>query len=253
MKYEPKIFRVSEINRLIKAMLEDEIGEAWVEGEISNLRRPASGHLYFTLKDDSAQISAVMFKGSQFTLPFKPEDGMLVNAYGQITVYERGGQYQLIVRKMIESGQGALQAKFEALKRKLTAEGLFDPERKKKLPLLPTRIGVITSHTGAAVRDIINVLSRRFNNLNILIGSVKVQGEGAAEEIAQMIRLMNQRPDIDVLIVGRGGGSIEDLWAFNEECVARAIADSGIPVISAVGHETDFTICDFVADVRAPT
>lgn len=253
MNDEPKIFRVSEITRLVKTVLEDEIGEAWVQGEISNIRMPSSGHLYFTLKDETAQLSAVMFRGAQSGLRFKPSDGMQVNVFGFITVYERGGQYQIIVRRMNESGQGALQARFEALKKKLDAEGLFDAARKKSLPVLPARVGVVTSPTGAAVRDILNVISRRFNNLNVLIAPAKVQGEGSAEEIAGMIDYLNQRGGLDVIIVGRGGGSVEDLWAFNEECVARAIAASRIPVISAVGHETDFTISDFVADLRAPT
>ncbi len=248
-----KIYRVSEITRLIKVALENEFGSLWVEGEVSNLRKPASGHLYFTLKDESAQISAVLFRGSQRGLRFELKDGLKVRVFGQVSVYEAGGQYQVIVRTVEEAGKGDLQAAFEALKKKLAAEGLFDAARKRPLPLLPRHVGIVTSPTGAAIRDILNVLGRRFPNLHVVISPARVQGEGAAAEIAAAIDLLNARGGVDVMIVGRGGGSIEDLWCFNEEAVARAIARSAVPVISAVGHETDFTISDFVADVRAPT
>lgn len=250
---QPKIYRVSEITRLIKTVLEDEIGEVWIEGELSNFRKPASGHFYFTLKDDSAQIAAVMFRGQQRTLRFQPADGMKLRVFGQVSVYEKSGQYQIIVRQMEAAGQGDLQAAFEALKKKLQAEGLFDPSRKKPLPLLPRHIGIVTSPTGAALRDILNILTRRFFNLHIVLAPVPVQGEGAAEDMAAAIDELNRLGGLDVLIIGRGGGSLEDLWCFNEEPVARAIARSALPVISAVGHEIDFTISDFVADLRAPT
>jgi exodeoxyribonuclease VII large subunit len=250
---ERKVFTVSELTRSIKAILEGEFGSVWLQGEVSNLRRPASGHLYFTLKDEQAQIAAVMFRGQQRGMACEPRDGLLVRVFGEITVYERGGNYQIIVRRLEEAGQGALQARFEALKKALDAEGLFDAARKRPIPLLPRRLGIVTSPTGAAIRDILNVLTRRFPNLHIVLAPVKVQGEGAAAEIAAGIDALNALGGLDVLIVGRGGGSLEDLWAFNEEAVARAVARSRAPVISAVGHETDYTICDFVADLRAPT
>ncbi|MDA0323288.1 MAG: exodeoxyribonuclease VII large subunit [Verrucomicrobia bacterium] len=250
---ERKIFGVGELTRLIKRTLERDVGMVWIEGEISNVRRPSSGHIYFTIKDESAQISAVMFRGDQYSLKFTPADGVQVEAHGQVSVYERSGQYQLVVRHMEEGGEGALKAAFEKLKQKLFKEGLFDDARKKALPALPRRIGVVTSPTGAAIRDILKVISRRFPNLQVVVAPVKVQGEGAAEEVAAAIDALNRLGGIDVMIVGRGGGSLEDLWAFNEEPVARAIARSDVPVISAVGHEIDFTISDLVADVRAPT
>ncbi len=248
-----KIYRVSEITRLIRVALENEFGSLWIEGEISNLRRPSSGHLYFTLKDEGAQIAAVFFKGGQRAVAFELKDGLKVRIYGEISVYEASGQYQIIVRKVEEAGKGSLQEAFEALKKKLAAEGLFDESRKKPIPVLPRHVGIVTSPTGAAIHDILSILSRRFPNLHIVIAPVKVQGEGAAQEIAAAIDLFNARGGIDVMIIGRGGGSLEDLWCFNEEIVARAIARSQIPIISAVGHEVDFTISDFVADLRAPT
>lgn len=248
-----KVFRVAEITRLIKDLLEDGIGEAWIEGELSNLRQPGSGHLYFTLKDSAAQIAAVMFRGDQRALRFQPSDGLLVRAFGRISVYEKSGQYQIIVRQMHTSGQGALQAAFEALKNKLAAEGLFDASRKRALPLLPRHIGIVTSPSGAAIRDILKILARRFYNLHIVLAPARVQGATAADEIAAALDLLNAQGGLDVLIVARGGGSLEDLWCFNEESVARAVARSAIPVISAVGHEIDYTICDFIADLRAPT
>ena len=248
-----KIYRVSEINRLIKATLEDAFGFVWVEGELSNVSRPGSGHIYFTLKDETAQVSSVLFRGDQRGLKVEIKDGRKVRVYGQLTVYEASGKYQIIVRKIEDAGKGSLQEAFEALKKKLAQEGLFDASRKKPLPMLPRHVGIVTSPTGAAIRDILNILDRRFPNLHILLAPVKVQGEGAAEEIAAAIDALNRLGGLDVMIVGRGGGSLEDLWCFNEEVVARAIARSAIPIISAVGHEIDFTISDFVADLRAPT
>ena len=247
------VWSVTELTRRIKGTLERGFGAIGVEGEISNLARPASGHLYFTIKDEGAQIQAVMFKGSQRGLAFTPKNGDVVRAHGEVTVYEKRGNYQILVRRLEPGGKGNLQAQFEALKKRLSEEGLFDASRKQALPLLPQHVGVVTSGTGAAIRDILHVVSRRFPNLHILLASVKVQGDGAAEEIAAAIDRLNEIGNLDVLIVGRGGGSLEDLWSFNEEVVARAVARSRIPVISAVGHEIDFTICDFVADVRAPT
>lgn len=248
-----QIWTVSQLTARIKQILEDSFPGIWIEGEISNFRQPTSGHMYFTLKDESSQIAAVMFRSANRALRFRPEDGLAVIAFGSVSVYERRGEYQITVEHLEPKGLGALQLAFEQLKQKLEREGLFDPAHKKPLPLLPRRIGVVTSPTGAAVRDILRVLDRRVANVEIVIYPVQVQGETAAEEIAQGIEAMNLRGDIEVLIVGRGGGSVEDLWAFNEERVARAIYSSRIPIISAVGHETDFTIADFVADVRAPT
>ncbi len=248
-----KIFKVAELNRLVKAVLEDEVGEVWVEGEISNLSKPASGHIYFTLKDASSQLRVVMFRGDCRSLKINPASGLQVKAFGRVTVYEAGGQFQLVARRVEPLGAGALQAAFEELKRKLREEGLFEASRKRPMPFLPRRIGLITSPTGAVIRDLISVLTRRFQNIYVLLAPVRVQGAGAAEEIAAALDLLNERGGLDVLVLARGGGSLEDLWAFNEEIVARAIARSRIPVVSAVGHETDVTISDFVADLRAPT
>jgi exodeoxyribonuclease VII large subunit len=253
MEETRKIYSVAELNRAARFTLENDIGEVWVEGEISRLTRQASGHWYFTLKDEAAAVSCAMFKQNNAAATFDPKDGLKVRVLAQASLYEPRGSYQLIIRKMEEAGKGSLQEQFEKLKSKLAAEGLFDASRKKPLPLLPQKIGVVTSPTGAAIRDIINVLTRRFPNIGILLAPVTVQGDGSAASIARAVDYFNTRDDIDLLIVGRGGGSIEDLWAFNEEVVARAIAASRIPVISAVGHEIDFTISDFVADVRAPT
>ena len=248
-----KVLTVTELTRQIRALIEGNLGGVTVEGELSNVRQPPSGHCYFTIKDEGAQIRAVIWRSDMRGLPFVPRDGLRVRAQGALTVYERDGSYQIVVKRMAEGGKGSLQAAFEALKKKLAAEGLFEVDRKRKLPMLPRHIGVVTSPTGAAIRDILNVLKRRFPNLHVVIAPARVQGDGAAQEIADAIHTLNRRGGIDVMIVGRGGGSLEDLWSFNEEVVARAIAQSDIPVISAVGHETDFTICDFVADVRAPT
>jgi exodeoxyribonuclease VII large subunit len=248
-----KVFSVSELTRIIKRHLEGEFFDVWVVGEISNLKQPSSGHLYFTLKDERSQIPAVLFRSARRYLKFRPADGTEVLARGPLTVYEPRGAYQIQVEWMEPRGKGALQLAFEQLKEKLKKEGLFDAERKKPLALLPQRIGIVTSPTGAAVRDICRILHTRFPNLEVVIYPAQVQGDLAAAEIAQGVRILNRLGGFDALIVGRGGGSLEDLWPFNEESVARAIAASKIPVISAVGHEVDFTIADFVADVRAPT
>jgi exodeoxyribonuclease VII large subunit len=250
---KPRVYSVTELTRTVKGLLETEFDAVWVEGEISNLRIPASKHVYFVLKDEKTQVRCVMFKGSRAKLKYQPEDGDHVILFGRVTVYDARGEYQIIVETMEPVGLGALQKAFDQLKEKLAKEGLFDESRKKPIPEFPWKVGVITSSTGAAVRDILNIIQRRNPKVSVLINPVKVQGEGSAEEIAQAIEVMNRVKDVEVLIVGRGGGSIEDLWAFNEEVVARAIARSEIPVVSAVGHEIDFTIADFAADLRAPT
>ena len=248
-----KIYSVTELNLAIKGLLEKQFPDVWVAGEVSNFRGASSGHLYFTLKDAGAQLRAVCFRNQARYLKFKPQDGISVIARGRLGVYEARGEYQLYVEYLEPAGLGALQLAFEQLKAKLAAEGLFDPARKKPLPVLPRTVGVVTSPTGAVIRDILRVLRRRFRNMNVLIYPARVQGEGAGEEIAEGIKQFNRERKVDVMILARGGGSLEDLWPFNEERVARAIAASKIPVISAVGHETDFTIADFVADLRAPT
>ena len=244
---------VSELNRQARALLERGLGRVWVEGEISNLARPASGHVYFSLKDETAQLRCAWFRQRQRgpTIHLKNGDRML--AFGKISIYEARGDYQLIVEQVEEAGEGELRRRFEALKKALDAEGLFDEERKQPLPTLPNRIGVVTSPSGAAIRDIISVLRRRFPAIPVVVYPTAVQGETAADEIAAAIRKAEDRGECDVLIVGRGGGSLEDLWSFNEEAVARAIADCDIPIVSAVGHEVDVTIADLVADLRAPT
>jgi exodeoxyribonuclease VII large subunit len=244
---------VSELTARIKILLEGEFIELWVEGEVSNYRRHTSGHWYFTLKDEGAMLRCASFRMQNRLIRFAPEDGLMVRAHGRLSLYEARGEYQLIVEYMEPVGVGALQLGFEQLKRRLAAEGLFDVERKRPVPLLPRCVGVVTSPTGAAVRDILRVIRRRNEAMNVLIAPARVQGDGAASEIARAIELLNAREEVDVIIVGRGGGSIEDLWCFNEEVVARAIFTSRAPVISAVGHETDFTIADFVADLRAST
>ncbi|MFL6216384.1 MAG: exodeoxyribonuclease VII large subunit [Blastocatellia bacterium] len=244
---------VSELTARIKILLEGEFLELWLEGEISNYRRHTSGHWYFTLKDEGAMLRCASFRMQNRLIRFVPEDGLMVRAHGRLSLYEARGEYQLIVEYMEPVGIGALQLGFEQMKRRLAAEGLFDVERKRPLPMLPRCIGVVTSPTGAAVRDILRVIRRRNEAMNVLIAPARVQGDGAAAEITRAIELLNQREEVDVIIVGRGGGSIEDLWCFNEETVARAIFNSRVPVISAVGHETDFTIADFVADLRAST
>jgi len=229
------------------------MGILWIQGEISNFKRHTSGHLYFSLKDSRAQIKVAFFKNNNMYLKFRPEDGMEVVVRGRLSVYEPRGDYQVIVEYMEPVGLGSLQLAFEQLKEKLRKEGLFEDSHKISLPLLPRKVGIVTSPTGAAIRDMLRILKRRNASLDVLLYPVKVQGQGAAEEIAAGIRCLNGRSDIDVIIIGRGGGSIEDLWAFNEEIVARAIYESELPLISAVGHEVDYTISDFVADLRAPT
>ena len=253
---EPRVFSVSEITRSVRTVLENEIGTVWVEGEVSNYRKQASGHQYFTLKDAQAQLACVWFaRGGARLKQVALAEGMQVQVRGALTVYEARGQYQLNVQIVQAGGAGLLQAKFEALKRKLDAEGLFDPARKRALPQFPQVIGIVTSPTGAALRDMLNILARRAPWVRVVVCPARVQGDGAAEEIAAGIATLNrlQARKIDVIVVGRGGGSVEDLWAFNEEVVARAVAASAIPVVSAVGHEIDFTIADFVSDLRAPT
>jgi exodeoxyribonuclease VII large subunit len=244
---------VSELTDRVQGVLETEFLDVWVEGEISNLKRASSGHVYFSLKDDRAQIRAVIWRTDARLLRFRPQDGMHVLARGGLRVYPPRGEYQISVQVLEPLGKGSLAQAFEELKEKLEKEGLFEPARKRALPVLPRRIGVVTSPTGAVIRDILRVLHRRYSNLEVLLYPARVQGEGAAGEIVQGIRALNRLGGLDVLILARGGGSLEDLWAFNEEAVARTIASSRIPTISAVGHETDFTIADFVADLRAPT
>ncbi len=250
---EDLIYTVSEINKAIKSQLEGEFSYLWLQGELSNFKAHTSGHYYFSLKDSKSQINGVMFKGYNSRLKFRPESGMEVLVRGKITVYEPRGNYQIFCEHMEPLGAGALQKAFEQLKAKLDKEGLFRQDLKKTIPPLPQSVGVITSPTGAAIQDILNVLERRSKRLSVTVIPARVQGAGSAEEIVKGIELANQVGGFDVLIVGRGGGSIEDLWCFNEEIVARAIFNSKIPIISAVGHEIDFTISDFVADLRAPT
>lgn len=248
------IYKVSELTSNIKIILEDSFPAVWVEGEISNFRNPSSsGHFYFTLKDERSELKCAFFRRNNEKIKFSIKDGMHVICSGRVGVYEKRGEYQLSVMGMEPKGIGALQLAFEQLKERLFKEGLFDESRKRPIPLVPNRIGVVTSPTGAAIRDVLHVLKKRFSNVEVIINPVKVQGDGAKEEIAAAIKDFNTLNNVDVMIVGRGGGSIEDLWAFNEEMVVRAIYDSKIPVISAVGHEIDWTISDFVADLRAPT
>jgi exodeoxyribonuclease VII large subunit len=250
---DAKVYQVSQLTRDIKAIMEAAFDSIWVEGEISNFRTVASGHSYFILKDAKSQVRCVLFKGHRAGIKFQPEDGDQVLLFGRITVYDARGEYQIVTESMEPRGLGALQKAYEQLKIKLEKEGLFDEEKKKPLPEFPWKIGVVTSSTGAAVRDILNIVRRRNPKVSVLLYPAKVQGEGAAKEISQGIQELNERKDIEVIIIGRGGGSLEDLWAFNEEEVARAISSSRIPIVSAVGHEIDFTIADFAADLRAPT
>jgi exodeoxyribonuclease VII large subunit len=250
---ERHVWKVSELTERIRDLIETAFPDVWVEGEVSNFRAAQSGHLYFTLKDARSQIRCVCFRDQVRGLKFRPEDGLHVTVRGSLGVYEPRGEYQIYVSHIEPVGLGALQLAFEQLKKRLEEEGLFDEKRKKPLPVLPRRIGVITSPTGAAIRDILRVLKRRFPNVHVLLYPVKVQGEGAAPEIVEALRYFTRAKAADVLILARGGGSLEDLWAFNEEIVARAIAASAIPIIAGVGHETDFTIADLVADLRAPT
>ncbi len=248
-----RVLTVGELNALVQDLLEEAFPSVWVEGEISNLRRYPSGHTYFTMKDAAAQVAAVLFRGSAQSLPFRPEDGLKVLARGTISLYAPRGTFQIIVDAMEPAGLGALQLAFEQLKARLLEEGLFEASRKRPLPLLPRRIGIVASPAGAALRDILKVLSRRFANVEVVLAPSRVQGEGASFEIVEAIKGLNRLGGVDVMILARGGGSLEDLWPFNEERVARAIAASDIPVISAIGHEVDVTIADLVADLRAPT
>ena len=253
MKYNA--VTVTQLNKYLKDRFDEDenLGAILVKGEISNFKNHYTGHLYFTLKDENSLIKCIMFKSYAERLAFKPKDGMKVMVFGSVSVFERDGVYQIYVKSMMEDGMGDLHEQFEQLKAKLEAEGLFDESHKKPIPLYPKVVGVLTSQTGAVIRDIINVSTRRNPNVYIRLLPVPVQGPGAAEKIAEKIKVMNEKKLADVLIIGRGGGSLEDLWPFNEEIVARAIYDSELPIISAVGHETDFTIADFVADLRAPT
>ena len=248
-----KVYSVSTLNREARQLVEDHFGTVWVEGEISNLARPSSGHLYWSMKDENSQLRCAMFRQKNRVLKFSPKNGQQILARGRLGIYEARGEFQLVVDYLEEAGEGLLRRRFEELKNKLALEGLFDVERKRALPRLPRKIGVITSPSGAAVRDVLSVLARRFPAIPVLVYPTAVQGDGASDEIASALGLANQRRECDLLILTRGGGSLEDLWSFNEEVVARAIAAINIPVIVGVGHEIDFTIADFVADVRAPT
>jgi exodeoxyribonuclease VII large subunit len=249
----PLLLSVSDVTRLIRNSLEDQFQDVWIEGEISNLRAPSSGHLYFTLKDSQSQLRGVLFRSAALRLRFALQEGLAVIARGRISVYEPRGEYQLMVDSLDPKGVGAFQLAFEQLKERLSQEGLFDEARKRRLPTFPGTVGVVTSLTGAAIRDIVAVLRRRCPVVNILIAPVPVQGDGAGAYIAEAISVLSEVPQVEVLIVGRGGGATEDLWAFNEEAVVRAIARSRVPVVSAVGHEIDVTLSDFAADHRAPT
>lgn len=250
---EKHILKVSELTKDIKLVLENSFGLVWVEGEVSNLRRPSSGHIYFTLKDEFSQIKCVLFKQQSRAIKFQLKDGISIVVFARLSVYERDGQYQLYINLVEPRGKGSLQLAFEQLKERLSKEGLFDAQHKRPLPLLPAAIGIITSPSGAVIKDIFHVLDKRFENLSVIIYPASVQGESAKHQIIEAIEYFNVNKSVEVIILARGGGSIEDLWAFNEEIVARAIYKSEIPIISAIGHETDFTIADFVSDVRAPT
>ena len=250
---QDNIYTPSELNHEARLHLEAGFGQVWIEGEISNLSRPSSGHIYFSLKDDKAQISCALFRSNTYGMGFKPENGMLVRTHGRVSLYEARGNYQLIADSLVQAGEGLLRAKFELLKNDLAAEGLFDETQKKPLPAYPLRIAIITSPSGAALRDILNVLQRRWPLAAVRVYGVPVQGNEAAAAIAKALAVANSHAWAQVIVTGRGGGSLEDLWAFNEESVARAIYASELPVVSAVGHEIDFSISDFVADLRAPT
>jgi exodeoxyribonuclease VII large subunit len=250
---ERAVLTVSELSARLRAVLEERFPAVWVEGEISNFKVYTSGHAYFTLKDETAQLRCVLFRNRTRRIRFEPADGLHVLAFGSVEVYAQRGEYQLVIELLEPRGLGALQLAFEQLKERLQREGLFDAARKRPLPRFPKKIGIVTSPSGAALRDMLRVIGRRFGEIHIVIAPAKVQGEGAAQEVAQGVRELNALGGVDVIIVGRGGGSLEDLWAFNDEMLSRTIAASKIPVISAVGHEVDFTIADFVADLRAPT
>ena len=248
-----QIYSISQLNREVKQLLQENFPMLWVEGEISNLARPASGHFYFSLKDEQAQVRCAMFRGANRNLKFSPEDGMHVLVRARIGLYEPRGEYQLTIEHMEEAGIGVLQRRYEALKVKLSAEGLFDEKHKQKIPEFPKTIAVVTSASGAAIRDILSVLQRRYPIINVIIYSVPVQGEDSAQAIVNALNAINKQKSCDVIILARGGGSIEDLWSFNEEEVARAVFASKIPLVTGIGHEVDFTIADFVADIRAAT
>ena len=248
-----QIYSVSGLNREARSIVENQLGVIWIEGEISNLARPASGHLYFSLKDEGAQVRCALFRQNARQLDFQPQNGDLVLVRARVSLYEARGEFQLVAQSMEPSGTGALQRAFEALKKTLAAEGLFATEYKLAIPTLPKRVGIVTSTSGAAIRDVLNVLRRRFPAVDVVIYPVAVQGENAKHQIVRQLKIANQRNECDTLLLVRGGGSLEDLWAFNEEVVARAIFDSQLPIITGVGHEVDFTIADLVADVRAPT
>ncbi|HEY7521877.1 MAG TPA: exodeoxyribonuclease VII large subunit [Methylomirabilota bacterium] len=250
---ERAVLTVSQLADRLRGVLEERFPAVWVEGEISNFKVYTSGHAYFTLKDEGAQLKCVLFRNRARRIRFEPADGLHVLAFGSIEVYAQRGEYQLVVELLEPRGLGALQLAFEQLKERLQREGLFDPARKRALPRFPRKIGIVTSPTGAALRDMLRIIGRRFGEIHIVIAPAKVQGEGAAQEVAQGVRELHAIGDVDVIIVGRGGGSLEDLWAFNDEMLARTLAASKIPIVSAVGHEVDFTIADFVADLRAPT
>jgi exodeoxyribonuclease VII large subunit len=250
---ERAVLSVSQLSARLREVLEERFPAVWVEGEISNFKLYTSGHAYFTLKDETAQLRCVLFRNRGRRIRFEPTDGLHVLAFGSVEVYAQRGEYQLVVELLEPRGLGALQLAFEQLKERLQREGLFDPARKRSLPRFPRKIGIVTSPTGAALRDMLRVIGRRFGEIHIVIAPAKVQGEGAAQEVAQGVRELNALGGVDVIIVGRGGGSLEDLWAFNDEMLARTIVASKVPVISAVGHEVDVTIADFVADLRAPT
>ncbi|MBW2666902.1 MAG: exodeoxyribonuclease VII large subunit [Deltaproteobacteria bacterium] len=250
---EPRIYSVSEVLAGLRMLLEERVGRVWVVGELSNLHRARSGHLYFTLKDDAGQVRAALFRNAARSLAFEPEDGLEVLVYGDLSVYEARGDLQLIVRQLEPRGLGALQLAFEQLRARLESEGLFDPERKRPLPARPSRIGVVTSPTGAAIRDVLEVTGRRYSAASILIAATRVQGVGAEDEIAVAIDALSAQPEVDLILLVRGGGSLEDLQAFNSEVVARAIVRATVPVISGVGHEVDVTIADLAADARAAT
>ena len=253
MPKEKQVLKVSELTKDIKLILENSFGVVWVEGEVSNLRRPSSGHIYFTLKDEFSQIRCVLFRQQSLGIKFQLKDGLKIVVFVRLSVYERDGSYQLYINLVEPKGKGSLQLAYEQLKERLSKEGLFDAANKKPLPFLPQTVGIITSPTGAVIRDMIHVLGQRFENFKLILYPVKVQGKGAKEDMVEAVEYFNSNKNVDVIILARGGGSIEDLWAFNEEIVARAIYQSQIPIVSAVGHETDFTIADFVSDVRAPT
>ncbi|MFQ3675231.1 MAG: exodeoxyribonuclease VII large subunit, partial [Endomicrobiia bacterium] len=251
---EKNVLTVTQLNTILKNLLEESFREIYVEGEVSNFKEYSSGHQYFSLKDNVSQIQCIIFRDVNKNFKFKINDGMKIICYGRIDLYLPRGEHRFIIYDVIPKGIGALQLAFEQLKKKLESEGLFDESRKRKIPFLPQKIGIVTSPNGAAIRDILSVIRRRFANVEILLYPVKVQGFGAAEDIAEGIKFLNTNfPELEVILVGRGGGSIEDLWAFNEEVVARAIVGSKIPIISCVGHEIDYTIADYVSDLRAPT